>query len=215
MACSSVREFLVDRERALRRPSMKNPTTLLVGEDAGLIRFLSEAVNSTGHSTPEVVRRVEDVRAKAANDDLAIVIVHLREGDDIREVARMREYLTQCGSPGALLIICDGYRVSQARDCALVRGDRLSTPATRLQPGRLPDRDAGTADPAAEGLERYHKARTGRSGASDHWDPATHFRTLRIPWASMSPTWSAAWLPCHRLSYWGEKPGRVRADWRG
>ena len=56
---------------------------------------------------------------KAANDDLAIVIVHLREGDDIREVARLREYLTQCGSPAALLIVCDRYRASQARDSLL------------------------------------------------------------------------------------------------
>ena len=98
---------------------MNNPTTLLVGEDTSLIRFLSEAVHSSRDSAFEVVPRLEDVRGKAANENLAIVIVHLRESDDIRDVARLREYLTQCGSAAALLIVCDRYRASQARDSLL------------------------------------------------------------------------------------------------
>ena len=98
---------------------MKKPMTVLVSADAGLIRFLSEAVHSTGHSSLEVVTGLDDARAQAANDDLAIVIVHLSESDDIQEVARLREYLTQCGSPGALLIVCDRYRASEARDSIL------------------------------------------------------------------------------------------------
>ena len=104
-----VRSFLgSSRLNCLRRSSMNNPTMLLVGDDAGLIRFLSETVDSTGHSAFEVVPRLEEARSKAANDDLALVIVHLREGDDIREVGRLREYLTQvrlAGAPCSLFAI--------------------------------------------------------------------------------------------------------------
>ena len=98
---------------------MKNPTALLVSEDADLVRFLSEAVHSTGRCDLEVVPCLDDAHARAANDDLAIVIVHLRQDDDISEVGRLREDFTKCGSPAAVLIVCDGYRPSQARDALL------------------------------------------------------------------------------------------------
>ena len=95
---------------------MKNPRILLVSDDLSLIRFVGEAVQSTGRSAMEVVPRLEDVSEAATDDDLALVIVHLAEGEDIARVARLRESLTQCGSSGALLVVCDGYRASQARD---------------------------------------------------------------------------------------------------
>lgn len=98
---------------------MNNPTILLVGDEVGVIRFLSESVHAARGSLLEIVPRLEDAHARAANADLALVIVHLREGEDIRKVARLREYFTACDSTAALLIVCDEYRAAQARDALL------------------------------------------------------------------------------------------------
>jgi two-component system, NtrC family, response regulator HydG len=95
---------------------MNDLTTLLVSDDPALIRFLTEAVQSARHCVLELVPRLGDVHSKAANEGLAMVIVHLQKGDDIGNVARLREFLKQSGSTGALLIICDDYRPSQARE---------------------------------------------------------------------------------------------------
>ena len=98
---------------------MNDLMTLLVSDDPALIRFLTDAVGSAQHCVLDVVPRLDDVRAKAANERLAMVIVHLRKGDDIGKIARLREFLMQSGSTGALLIVCDDYRPTQARESLL------------------------------------------------------------------------------------------------
>ena len=193
---------------------MKNSTTLLVGADTALIRFLSEVVQSTGQSALEVVPCVEDARAKAENDNLAIVIVHLRKGDDIREVARLRGYLTLCGSPGALLLICDEYRASEACDALLFGAiDYLPRPLDFNAVAFL--------------IEMQVLRIMRRRGSVSAMTPARADRELRTLGSGMaflytvnslgehSPIWSAVWRHCHRPSCWGEKQAREKAAWRG
>jgi DNA-binding NtrC family response regulator len=98
---------------------MNDLTTLLASDDPALIRFLTDAVQSARHCVLDVVPGLDDVRAKAASEGLAMVIVHLRKGDDICEIARLREFLKQSGSTGALLIVCDDYLPLQARQSLL------------------------------------------------------------------------------------------------
>ena len=98
---------------------MNDLRTLLVSDDPALIGFLSDVVQSARHCVLDVVPRLDDVRHKAADAGLAIVIVHLRRRDDIADIARLREFLKESGSTGALLIVCDDYRPTQARDSLL------------------------------------------------------------------------------------------------
>jgi DNA-binding NtrC family response regulator len=121
---------------------MNSARILLVANDTALIRFLSETVQAARGAFVEVVPRLENARAAAADADVALVIVHLRASDEIGDVARLREYLAECGSPGALLIVCDEYRTIQAKDALLFGAiDYLPRPLDRNRVAFLVERE--------------------------------------------------------------------------